>query len=76
MLRLEDTRSVSALFGSLAILGLPLRTPEESMAITAAVTLDDVQRVAQRVIREDGLLLGVVGPVDGDALDGALTLDD
>src|SRR5262249_20221853 len=70
------SRSLSAMFGSLAILGLPLRTPEEAMARSAAVTLDDVQRVAQRVIREDELLLSVVGPVEGDALDAALTLAD
>ena len=76
MLRLEDTRSVSALFGSLAILDLPMRTPEEAMARTASVTLDDIQRVASRVIREEELLIGVVGPVKGDALEGALTLAD
>jgi predicted Zn-dependent peptidase len=76
MLRLEDTRSVSAMYGSQTILGLPRRLPEEAMAITAAVTLDDVQRVAQRIIREDALLLGVVGPAAGDALEGVLTLAD
>ena len=73
-LRLEDTRSVSGMFGSLAILGLPMRTAEESLALSQAVTLDDVQRVAGRVIREDLLQLAIVGPVDGNALDGALSL--
>ena len=73
-LRLEDTRSVSALYGSLAILGLPRRTPEEALARTAAVTLDDVQRVAARVIREEQLVAGIVGPVAGVPIDGALTL--
>ncbi|MEX2446094.1 MAG: insulinase family protein, partial [Dehalococcoidia bacterium] len=74
-LRLEDTRSVSALYGSLAVLGLPLRTPEESMERSAAVTLEDMQRVATRVIAEDGLHLAVVGPLDGTPLDAALSLD-
>lgn len=74
-LRLEDTRSVSALYGSLAILGLPLRTPEETLRRFAAVTLDDVQRVAVRVIREETLQLAVVGPVDGDPLERMLSLD-
>ena len=74
MLRLEDTRSVSAMYGSQTILELPRRLPEEAMAITAAVTLDDVQRVAERIISEDALLLSVVGPKADGALDAALTL--
>ena len=73
-LRLEDTRSVSAMYGSLAVLGLPLRTPEEALARSQAVTLDDVRRVAERVIREEALQLAIVGPVDGDPLDNALSL--
>ncbi len=73
-LRLEDTRSVSAMYGSLAILGLPMRTPEQALARSQAVTLDDVRRVAARVITEDALQLAVVGPVDGDPLDGAFSL--
>ena len=73
-LRLEDTRSVSAMYGSLAVLGLPLRTPEEALARSQAVTVDDVRRVAERVIREEALQLAIVGSVDGDPLDGALSL--
>ena len=73
-LRLEDTRSVSAMFGALAVLNLPMRTPEEALARSQAVTLDDVRRVAERVIREDALQLAIVGPVDADPLDSALSL--
>ncbi len=73
-LRLEDTRSVAAMYGSLAILGLPMRTPEEALARSQAVTVEDVQRVAERVITEDALQLAIVGPVDGDPLDAALSL--
>ena len=73
-LRLEDTRSVSAMFGSLAVLGLPIRTPEEALARSQAVTLDDVRLVAARVIREDAMHLAIVGPVDGDPLDAAFSL--
>jgi len=73
-LRLEDTRSVSAMFGSLAVLGLPMRTPEEALARSQAVTEEDVRRVAERVIREDRMHLAIVGPVDGDPLDAALSL--
>ena len=75
-LRLEDTRSVSAMYGSLAVLGLPLRSPEEALARSQAVTIEDVQRVAARVIRDEALQLAVVGPVDGTPLDAVLTLGD
>ncbi|MDA1241377.1 MAG: pitrilysin family protein [Chloroflexi bacterium] len=74
-LRLEDTRAVSALYGSQAILGLPMRTPEETLLRSAAVTVDDVQRVARRVISDARLQLAVVGPLSSSAFDGALRLD-
>lgn len=63
-LRMEDTRSVSALYGAQAVLGLPQISPEETLLRSAAVTLEDVQRVATRVIRDDALHLAVVGPFD------------
>lgn len=66
-LRMEDTRSVSALYGSQSLLDLPLTTPEETVAKTDAVTVDDVARVAHRLIREDGLYLAVVGPYEDAA---------
>lgn len=72
-LRLEDTRSISALYGSQAILNLPLRTPEETMARSAAVTVDDAERVALRVMRDGALHVAAVGPVDGAALEAAVT---
>jgi len=71
-LRLEDTRAVSALYGSLATLGLPLLTPAESLARSAAVTIEDIQRVARRVIAPDTLQLAAVGPVDAAELEDAL----
>ncbi|MGE3856748.1 MAG: M16 family metallopeptidase [Dehalococcoidia bacterium] len=73
-LRLEDTRSVSAMYGSLAVLGLPLRTPEEALAKSQAVTIEDIRRVAARVIRDDALHLSIVGSVERDPLDGAFAL--
>lgn len=75
-LRMEDTRSVSALYGAQAILGLPQSSPEETLARSAAVTIEDVQRVAARVIRDEGLHLAVVGPFeDPDALARELAID-
>jgi len=71
-LRMEDTRAVSALYGSELILGLPLRTPEEALAISAAVTLDEVTEVAHQVITPEAWHLAAVGPVDAGDLEGAL----
>ena len=72
-LRLEDSRSVSALYGSQAILGLPLRTPEETLARSGAVTVDEVERVATRVMRGSALHVAAVGQVDAGALEAAVT---
>ncbi len=72
-LRMEDTRAVSALYGSELILGIPLRTPEEALAISAAVTLDEVTEVARRVITPESWHLAAVGPVDAGDLEGALS---
>jgi predicted Zn-dependent peptidase len=74
-LRMEDTRAVSALYGSQTILELPRRTPEDTLARSQAVTIEDIQRVASRVIRNETLQLAVVGPLrDGD-IASALDLD-
>lgn len=71
-LRMEDTRAIAALYGSQAILGLPMRTPEETIARSAAVTLDDLHRVAARVLRDEGLHLAAIGPITQAALESAL----
>ena len=76
-LQLEDTRSVSAWHGSRLALGLPLRQPEEAIAGFERVTLEDVERVARRLVRGDRLQLAVVGPIaDASALEDALQLAD
>ncbi len=75
-LRLEDTRAVSALYGSQISLGLPLRTPEETLEHSAAVTVEDVERVAHRVIDPARLQLAAVGPVDIAALAAAMDCED
>ena len=76
-LQLEDTRSVSAWHGSRLALGLPLRQPEEAIAGFERVTLEDVERVARRLVRADRLQLAVVGPIaDASVLEDALQLAD
>ena len=66
-LRLEDTRAVSARYGALAALGLPLLTPEETIAHYEAVTASDLQRVAERVVRHSEYRLAVVAPSSDEA---------
>ncbi len=76
-LQLEDTRSVSAWHGSRLALGLPLRQPEEAIAGFERVTLDDVERVARRLVRGDALQLAAIGPIgDASELEEALQLGD
>ena len=65
---------MSAMYGSLAVLGLPMRTPEEALARSQAVTVEDIRRVAARVIREDALHLSIVGTVDAEPLGTAFSL--
>ena len=76
-LQLEDTRSVSAWHGSRLALGLPLRQPEEAIAGFERVTLEDVERVARRLVRGDRLQLAAIGPIaDGGELEAALQIAD
>ncbi len=74
-LRLEDSRSVSALYGAQAILNLPMKTPEETLARSAAVTVEEAARVAARVIRGSALHIAAVGPVDAAALESAVVFE-
>jgi len=72
-LRMEDTRAVSALYGALTALELPLVSPEQTIERYDAVTIEDVQRVAERVVSDSALRLSVVGPFeDAEPLEAAL----
>lgn len=74
-LQLEESRSVSAWYGTRAALNMPLLSPDEAIASFDAVTLDDIERVAQRLIVEDELHLAVVGPItDAGPLEAQLRL--
>ena len=74
-LRMEDTRAVSGWYGAHAILDLPRQTPEEAIAHTDAVTVEDVQRVATRLITDDRIHIALVGPVEGAELMAGITVD-
>lgn len=74
-LQLEESRSVSAWYGTRAALNMPLLSPDEAIASFDAVTLDDIERVARRLIVEDELHLAVVGPItDAEPLEAQLRL--
>ena len=64
VLSLEDPKGL-ILFGLRSeVLERKTREPDEVLAGFDAVTVDDVQRVAQDVIAEDRLKLAVIGPFD------------
>ena len=64
ILSLEDPKGM-ILFGLRnEVLEGTLREPDEVLAGLDAVTLEDIQRVAQDVIREDHLNFALIGPFD------------
>ncbi|MGH3091602.1 MAG: hypothetical protein ACRDOG_04645, partial [Gaiellaceae bacterium] len=64
VLSLEDPKGM-ILFGLRdEVLEGRVREPEEVLAALDAVTLEDVQRVAQDVIRDERLNLALIGPFD------------
>jgi predicted Zn-dependent peptidase len=61
-LSLEDSFAVAAWYARQHLQDIEILTPEESMARFEAVGPDDMQRVAQRLLREERLNLAIVGP--------------
>ena len=75
-LQLEDNRAISAWYGSRLALDLPLREPEETIALFEQVTIENLQQVARRLIKDEHLQLAVIGPItDAAALEGAMKLE-
>lgn len=66
LLRLEDTRAVSAWLGSQEILLNKVLSPDEVVARIDAVTLADVQRVIDDILVKKHLNLAIVGPYRTD----------
>ena len=64
VLSLEDPKG-TIMFGLRSeVLEGTLREPDDVLASYDAVTVDDIQRVAQDIIRENRLNLAVIGPFD------------
>jgi predicted Zn-dependent peptidase len=60
---LEDTYSVAAWYGSQVTLRGKTRTVEDILAHINAVTPQDVQTLAQRIFRTEGLRMAAIGPL-------------
>ena len=61
-LRLEDTRHMCSWLGSQEALHDRVLTPDEALGALAAVTADQVQDLAGRLIRDESLSLSVIAP--------------
>jgi predicted Zn-dependent peptidase len=66
LLRMEDTRAVSAWLGGQEMLLDRVRDVDEVVAEMEAVTLEDLQRVAREVLAPERLHLAIVGPYRSD----------
>jgi predicted Zn-dependent peptidase len=74
-LRLEDTRHMCSWLGSQEALHDRVLTPDEALDSLAAVTAEQIQDLAGRLIQDEALSLAVISPrVGGRALDRALRL--
>jgi predicted Zn-dependent peptidase len=62
LLRMEDTRSVSGWLGGQEMLNGEIRSPDEVVALIEAVQVDDVKRIAARLLDERKLTMALVGP--------------
>jgi predicted Zn-dependent peptidase len=66
LLRMEDTRAVSAWLGSQEMLTNHIISPEEAVERIDAVTPADVSRVVDRILVREHLNLAIVGPHKSD----------
>jgi len=65
LLRMEDSRAMASWLGVQELLLDEVSTVDEIVQHIDAVTTDDVQRVAQRLLKGDNLRLAIVGPHRG-----------
>ncbi|MQF48362.1 insulinase family protein [SAR202 cluster bacterium AC-647-N09_OGT_505m] len=66
VLRMEDSRSVAAWMGAQEILNDQLLTVEQVLARVDAITTEDVQSVANRLLVTEKLSIAIVGPFRSD----------
>jgi predicted Zn-dependent peptidase len=66
LLSMEDTHSIAAWYGGQEVLGGELLTVDDVTTAIDAVTVQDVQRVARDLFRDEWMNLAVVGPFRSD----------
>lgn len=64
-LGLEDSRQVAQFFGMKQLLSQKTQSPDEVLQKIMAVTLEEVQQVAQDLVADGGVRLAVIGPYKG-----------
>jgi predicted Zn-dependent peptidase len=67
LLRMEDSRNVAGWLGGQESLTRRILSVDEVVAIIDAITVEELQRIAEELLVGDQLRLAVVGPVPQDA---------
>jgi predicted Zn-dependent peptidase len=67
LLQTEDTRSMAAWFGAQEALRGEIKTMDDIVEAIDKVRAEDVQRVADKLLKRERALLGVVGPYKSEA---------
>ena len=63
---MEDSRSVAGWIGGQEILTKRILSVDEVVSIIDAITTEELQQLAQEILKGDRLRLAVVGPVPPD----------
>jgi predicted Zn-dependent peptidase len=66
ILRMEDSRSVAGWIGGQEILTGRILSVDQIVSIIDAITAEEINRLANELLRGDKLRLAVVGPISGD----------
>lgn len=64
VLELEDSRAVAGFFATQELLEKEINTPEEAIAKIEAVQVEDLEKVAKKILTPDKLNLAVIGQFD------------
>lgn len=73
ILRLEDSEEYAHLMGKQALLYPEIRSVDQILSEIDAVTAEDVQRLSQKLFKEENLRLAMIGPFDNrDHFEGLL----
>ena len=63
LIGLENSRNVAAWLGAQAILTNQILTTDDVISIIEEITIEDLKRIAEQLIREEKINLAIVGPI-------------